>query len=293
MFENMTATMQTLSTWAKTTYEEEYEKKKNTYTKPVAEMIYTVLERQSLLRKTMDGFSSEGLDQLEEEWLKVLYALVPDKLDKSKKDWTPLEAIEYICDNNLRDRQFYEKKAAKLKITFEELTAGMCARTLRALPSAIREHQLTAGLRKIFPDAEIIKDTDLDLKYHCDVKMVYKGKTYYFWSFIASQSAIAKLEKKITGEKGAIVAAGYHMLCGFDRQDTIYHIPEIFCGWYFYPETYFEEIRKYVLNNSWEDYDSFVPTICENPALYCGPVLIRNKFTKHFGHSKENLSSVA
>lgn len=294
MFTNISTVYQALKNWAEKTYAEAYSEKCASNTKTeLMKLVHYVLQSQSLLGKKMDGFSTENLDQTELEWLKIKYALIPDILSKTYAYWTPLDVIVYVCDNNLSDRQFYQSKAKENNMSFEELTAKMCARALRALPSAIREHQLLAGLRTTFPTATITKDADLDLQYHCDAKMMYNGKTYWCWSFIAGKKSINKFAMKFTGTKGSIVAAGYHVLCGFDRFDTTKHIATQYYGWELYPESYFAEIKQYITNSTYYEYDNFIQNITTNKDLYEGPVIVRNRFTKNFGTTKEYSPSVA
>lgn len=287
MLQNIHNLMQTLESWAETTFEKEYFRKVPSLEKDVSNLVHTILLRQNLLEKPMDGFCSERLAQTEVEQLGIKYALIPEILDNEKGDWTPLDIIIYVCENNLNNKEYYETRATKHKMSFEDLTAKMCARALRALPSTIREYQLLAGVKAYFPDATIKKDIDLDLQYHCDAKMTWKGKTYWFWSFIASKKSIDKFAKKFTGVKGSTIAAGYHVLCGFNRFDNEKHIPNKYHGWDLYPESYLHEIQEHIFSSTYNTYETFTKSITSNEALYQGPTIVQNRFTKFFGSSKE------
>lgn len=215
------------------------------------ELMKLVVKRQRLFDKPMDGKCSEGLKKDEFERMGVTYVSFVNNLEAQNRFWTPLDIIHDVCKNNLERRDFYEKKAKKYCMTFERVTWLMCGRALRALPSYVREYQLKNSLQKAFPDGVFIQDAELDMKYHCDIKMELNGSEYYFWSFISSPRSIYQFVDKFRSNRYGQVVDGTHVLCPFDRlveKDAAYK------GWSFYSKEYINEVKQAIFKNEHLDY---------------------------------------
>ena len=235
------------------------------------ELMKVVLRRQRLLDKPMNGKLSEGLKKDEFERMGVTYVSFVNNLEAQNRFWTPLDIIHDVCKNNLERRDFYEKKAKKYGMSFERVTWLMCGRALRALPSYIREYQLKNALQSVFPDGIFTQDEELDLKYHCDIKMELNGQEYFFWSFISSPRSIYQFIDKFRSNRYGQVIDGTHVLCPFDR---IEERGASYKGWCFYSKEYIEEIKRAIFQKNHLDYYEVHSGSALTPGAYKKPVSV-------------------
>lgn len=218
----------------------------------VAKLMIDVVGYQRLGDKKMNGYCSEDLRKDEFENMGVCYVDFFNMLEASDKQWTPLDIIFEICKNNLNRRSFYEKKAEQHNMTFEKVTALMCGRALRALPSYLREYQLRNALKDAFPKAMFTQTAETDKKWHCDIQMTLNERQYYFWSFLSSPRAIYQFVDKFKANRSGVILDGNHVLCPFNKMedsDTSYR------GWCFYSNNYINEIKTAIYQKMPTDYN--------------------------------------
>jgi hypothetical protein len=253
LFDTKEKMVRTLNLWDSMTYGDAFANLVVTdENRESVELLKMCLDKQKLWNKPMNGNSSEGLKNTEIEKLGIAYVDLFNRLDPTDQFWTPLDFLHEMCKHNLSKRKFYEHKAKVNKMTFDQLTYRMCGRALRALPSFIREYQLSNALKVKFPRGKFSQDPDMDKRCHCDVKMELNGKVYYFWSFISSAKSIYNFVDKFKANRHGVIMDGNHVLCPFDRtreKDASYK------GWAFYSSRYVNEIQTAMFQKAHLDYD--------------------------------------
>lgn len=289
MFENSKIIIMTVDSWKDKTFQDAFKEWLNTYkmvSGELKQLINYALQFQRLDIKLMTGKCSEGLHQTEIEHLGIKYVDVPGYVDEKIKYWTPFHVVAYVCTHNLKSKRFYSEKARDNGMSFEELTARMCARALRTLPSVIREYQLASLLSEIFRTALVEKSVYLDSNNHCDAKMTLNDEVYWFWSFVIGRHSIDKLYLKLSGFKGAVIAKGYHVLCGLDVHN-VGENGDNFHDWALYSDVYAKKIIDIINEGPKYTYEEFLKIMKEPGVFTNGPVIIRNDVTIDYGRTKE------
>lgn len=254
LFDNKESMVRILNQWDAKTYGEAFaELKIDDSNREVIALLGLVIDKQGLAEKPMNGFSSEGLKKDEFERMGVCYVDFINTLQATREYWTPLDVMYAVCENNIERREFYEKKAKKLRLSFEKITWMMCGRALRALPSFIREYQLCNELMLAFPKASFARDEDLDRKFHCDVLMEMNEKKYYFWSFLSTSRSLVQFVDKFRNNRYGHVPDGTHVLCPFDRKEES---DASYKGWSFYSSRYINEIKTAIYQKKPIEYNS-------------------------------------
>lgn len=253
---NMTAT---LNAWNDKTFDQALSemamKGKN---EKAIELLKTVIRKQRIGEKQMNGDATEGMKLKEVENLGIAYVTVFNRTCEKYTWWTPVEYLYELCLNNTKRKEFYDKKAAELGITYEHLAVVMCGRALRALPSFIREYQLANALHRKFPSATFCQDEYTDKYFHCDVKMEMNEQTYFFWSFIASEKSVRNFVQKFSDSRFGHVNDGIHVLCPFDRRDNVksgeLKVKANYLGWHLYSREYLDVIENMVNSGEHKEY---------------------------------------
>jgi hypothetical protein len=245
----------------------------NEHNQDIVNLLSLVIDKQRLACKPMNGLCSEGLRKDEFENMGICYVDIFNLLQEREAFWTPCDILYEMCKHNLERRDYYEKKAKKHKMSFEQVTWLMCGRALRALPSYIREYQLKNELQHAFPAAKFSQDENLDKKFHCDIKMTLNDKDYYIWSFLYSPRSICQFADKFNNNRHGVVMDGNHLLCPFDRMA---HKNASYKGWSFYSSQYIDEIRVALFQRECEDYHN-VSTNAISLSFYRRPIVV----TKH------------
>jgi len=233
------------------------------------ELLDIVIEHQHLEDKRMNGNSSEKLKKKEFEKVPVTLESVFRKLEDSGRFWTPLDYLYEICKGVLTHKDAFEKKAKQFNMTFNRVAWLYCGRAMRALPSFIREHQLAFLLADTFPKAKLSQSQELDIKYHCDIKIDLEDKTYYAWSFIKSPWAAEKFQKKL-GDWKHPIPDGCHLICPFDRDNQ----PAVYHGWLFYSEKYMDELKSALYQQNPYDYVHALHVLSKEDRFYTHPSMI-------------------
>lgn len=273
LFETKDSLIRTLRTWNDQTFQEAASELNvsnddlNAYI-----LLLTVLDKQSLMDKPMNGYASEHLMKDEFEDMGVTYVDFFNKLSESDEFWTPTHVLYEVCKNNIARRSFYEKKAVKYNTTFEMIACMMCGRALRALPSYIREPQLLYEMKDTFHRARFEKSDVLDKKFHCDIKMTMKDQNYYVWSFMATNKSMCKFIEKFTNQRRGSVANGYHLLCPFDKTDNA---KAQYLGWGLYSKEYINEIQTAVFQKTPVAYVDVMQELLTKPKVFKRPTMIQ------------------
>ena len=277
LFDTKEKMVRTLNEWDRMTYGEAFANLVVTdQNRESVELLKLCLDKQRLWDKPMNGNSSEGLKNTEVEKLGIAYVDLFNKLDPTDLFWTPLDFLHEMCKHNLSKRKFYEKKAQVNHMTFEQLTYRMCGRALRALPSFIREYQLSNALKKTFPKGLFFQDPDMDKRCHCDINMVLDGETYYFWSFISSAKSIYNFVEKFKDNRGGVIMDGHHVLCPFDRneeKDASYK------GWAFYSARYINEVKTAIYQKAHLNYEDVKDGVMFKTTAFKRPVVVDKNIT--------------
>ena len=272
LFENKERLVRTLAKWDTQTFADamaDFEVAEED--EDVIPLAIEVVQFQRLGDKRMNGYCSESLRKDEFEQMGVCYVDFFNLLEESDKEWTPFDIIFEVCKNNIRRRSFYEKKADKHNMTFEQVTALMCGRALRALPSYIREQQLRNSLQDAFPKASFEHGETLDKKFHCDIKMTLHETPYYFWSFLSSPRSIYQFVDKFRANRQGQILDGHHVLCPFDKSEFS---DSAYKGWCFYSSQYVNEVKNAMFNKTPIDYDSIIVGRGLSPKTFKRPVVV-------------------
>lgn len=272
LFDTKDKMVRTLNKWDSMTYGEAFAQMVVTdKNRESVELLKMCLDKQKLWNKPMNGNSSEGLKNTEVEKLGIAYVDLFNALDPTDRFWTPLDFLHEMCKHNLSKRKFYEKKAKANNMTFEQLTCRMCGRALRALPSFIREYQMSNALKTAFPKGKFSQDPDMDKRCHCDVRMELNGEMYYFWSFISSTRSIYNFVDKFKSNRHGVILDGHHVLCPFDRdeeKDASYK------GWAFYSARYINEVKTAIYQKAHLNYEEVKDGVMFKTTTFKRPVVV-------------------
>ena len=272
LFDTKEKMVRTLNTWDQMTYGEAFSNLVVTdENRESVELLKLCLDKQKLFDKPMNGYSSEGLRKTEIEKLGIAYVDLFNKLDPIDQFWTPMDYLHELCKHNLSRRSWCEAKAKRYNMTFDQLTYLMVGRALRALPSFIREYQLSNALKVAFPRATFAQDPDMDKRCHCDVKMELDGETYYFWSFISSAKSIYNFVEKFEDKRTGVIMDGNHLLCPFDRKEES---DASYKGWAFYSSRYINEVKTAVYHKPRLNYDDVKDGKTFKTAPFKRPVVV-------------------
>lgn len=273
LFETRESMFRVLTEWDKITFSQALAVFDTTNKNPEAvELMKEVVRHQRLQDVRMNGKCSENLRILEKERMRIVYAHMIEVLNEEQEYWTPLDVIYRVCENNVNDKKFYERKAKAMEMSFQRLTSLMCGRALRALPSFVREYQLRNALKNRFKGAFFEKSEELDTRTHCDVKMTIGENEYYFWSFVPSGRGIKNFSDKFKGNRGALID-GVHVICPLDPHKPSKHC--VFKEWCMYPNGYMDEIAQAIYNREHIKYaDVCASAMMLEDSFYNHPVAI-------------------
>ena len=239
----------------------------------IIELLSYVLDKQKLRDQTMNGNSTQHLEQTEQEKMRIVYVKIPGLMEETREYWTPLDILYYVCElAETKNKAFYESKAKSLGISYERLVAQICARAIRTLPSWLREQQLRLALQHGFRKATFEQNEELDLHNHCDLKMVLDDKTYYVWSFILSTRSIANFASKFTDSRFGHVPSGAHLVCAFDRDNENHKVQ--YKGWAFHSKKYVDEVRAAIYQREPAKYENFCLTALRKIGSYNRPLVV-------------------
>jgi len=215
------------------------------------ELTRKVLELQGLSDKNMEGSSIQGIPIINENKTNIIFSNIFWNIAATYI--TPVYYASLIV-----------KTCMEQGINEPKQVAGIVGRGLRALPSFLREMDLTYKLSLLFIDADVENGPEQDVKEHTDIFIKKGDKEYRLWSYQSStKRGLESTAKRLCGQRGEI-PNGYHILCPIDIYDKA-SIEEV-NGWYFYPEQYVENIYKTIAERTPDEYNR-IKTLQKNNML--------------------------
>ena len=281
MFKNLKEMFETVDKWSARTFGEEYNDWVKTCTNTALQKaVSLVLTEQNLWNHKMLGSASERRKVTETENLGIKYAHIPEKLVEENGFWNPFYVIVYTCKHCLDRPYLYNKCKRNFKeniVDSNDLMVRMCGRALRGMPSPLREDQVAAECATRYSAENVDKSLQLDLLYHCDVKVIYKGRIYFIWSTMQTQGATANLVSKFTTGRGTPLPAGRHILCMFDRND-----PKNlkYKNWELFSKEFFNQLFDLIENDTYYTYEEYTQNMLDKVRAEKGPVMILNRYTR-------------
>ena len=202
----------------------------------------TILDRQNLTEKKMNGHSVEGIPVKYEGALRsISYSgIFYEALENGYL--TPASYImDIICECNTQ------------KINNENLITGIVGRGLRSLPAFIREMDLAAKLLDRLNGAECYRgNPDDDIAGHTDIFLRYRNEIYRIWSYQnSSDRALTNTVSKVKGQRGQL-PVGIYILCPFDYRDRNQY--EDIDGWRLYNDKYSQQVEHLILEGDIDNY---------------------------------------
>lgn len=282
MFNSLKEMFETVDRWSTRTFGDEYADWAKTCSNAVLkDAVSLVLTEQELWDDKMLGSASEHRKGTEAEWLGIKYAHIPEKLVEQNGFWNPFYIIVYTCQHCLDSPDLYEKNKKRLKENIKnsnDLMVRMCGRALRAMPSPLREDQVAARCATRYSPENVEKSLQLDMLYHCDVKVTYKGRPYYIWSSMQTFNATKNIVSKFKTGRGTPLPAGRHILCLFDRND-----PKNlkYKDWELYSEEVFDQLFTLIETDTYHTYEEYTQDMLDKVRAEKGPVMIFNRYTRY------------
>lgn len=282
MFKSVKEMFETVDKWATISFEDEYKKWWSTCADmSLMAAVSHVLTEQKLWERKMVGSVAERRKCTETEELGIKYAHVPEKLVEENGFWNPFYIIVHVCKYCLSKPDLYQNNLHKFTENIKDsndLMVRMCGRALRGMPSPLREDQFAAECATRYGAENVEKSLDLDMCFHCDVKLTYKNRTYFIWSSMQTKNARTNLVSKFTDGRGTPLAAGRHIICLFDRKDEkklIHH------DWELYSPEFLEKLFALIENDTYIMYEDYTQDMLSKLEKETGPVMIFNKVTRY------------
>lgn len=208
--------------------------------------------------KNMDGNSVEHLIRYKcaEEYNKIRFTNIVNQMMKDD-DFTPVKYMAQIT-----------KLCDEYKLS-DEMTIGMLARGLRSFPSFLREIDAKEQLEKVLKERRIsysiIRNPEMDVLQHTDIKILVKNKEYCIWLFQNSANGERNTTERLREKRGKL-PKGIHILCPMNPANPMSENRTYVKknGWCFYSVSYIENIIDCVENFMIEKipmYDAFIQNI--------------------------------
>lgn len=197
-----------------------------------------VLQRQKLEQKFMDGNSVQQIPLKNEGKTDILYSEIFWEL--TQNFLTPASYVAAIV-----------RKCIDINIIETDVVAGIVGRGLRALPSFLREMDLTYKMSKYFPNADMFNSPNQDVKEHTDVFVKSDKCEYRIWSYQNFERGLFNTAARIREKRGDI-PKGIHVLCPIDIGNEM-ECEEV-DGWYFYSERYVKYLCEMIVMEKPDDY---------------------------------------
>lgn len=234
---------QYIKIWSKQTYVEglkyAYSIKNN---EQVKNLTIEVLKIQKLDKKQMNGNSVQKIPLKNEGKVDVIFTDIFWEL--SDNYISPVCYIGAIV-----------KKCIEKNIVNEKEVAGIVGRGLRALPSFIREMDLTYKMAHFFPGATVTNGPEQDVSEHTDVLIKTGNDEYRLWSYQNTERGLENTAKRFCGYRGKI-PKGHYILCPIDIQNPIEVDEEE--GWFFYSERYVQYLYEMMSIEKPDEYNTIV-----------------------------------
>lgn len=282
MFHSTEEMFNTMDEWSTKTFQNEYDKwNKECTNSTLKDAVDFVVSEQQLWNRKMQGFVAERRKVTETEELGIKYAHIPEKLVEKYGSWNPFYIIVHTCEYCLNNPDLYEQNKHRFKENIKDskdLMVRMCGRALRGMPSPVREDQVAAKCAERYSVEKVDKSLQLDLLYHCDVKVTYKGRAYFIWVTMQTKNGTKNLVSKFMTGRGTPLPAGRHIFCMFDRNDpnNIKHQ-----GWDMFSEEFFKKLFDLIENDTYVTYEEYTQDMLKKVRMETGPVMVLNRFTRH------------
>lgn len=214
------------------------------------EATVNVLQMQNLTERRMDGYSVQRLPHICEGSVDVIFSEVFWRMINGYI--SPVYYIGLIVRECLRS-----------DINNEIRIAEIVGRGLRALPSFIRELDLSNKVGRILQNAEIVNGTEQDVREHAnqdvrdhtDILINYNGHEYRMWSYQNTERGLNHTSQRFSEQRGNL-PAGFIIVAPIDIDDP--EQANSSYGWKLYSEEYVRRICEMIVENSADNYDEIM-----------------------------------
>lgn len=212
-----------MSTWKQMTYRKGldycYSIKND---QKVFDLCVEVILEQNLTDKFMDGYSVQNIPIIKEDKTRVIFTNIFWNL--ASNYITPAYYVASIVN-----------ECVKMGIDSKAEITGTVGRGLRALPSFLREMDLTYKISSLIPDADVMNGPEQDVGEHTDILIQSHGINYRIWSYQNFERGLTNTAQRFYGKRGDI-PQGIHVLCPIDigNENEVEKVD----GWCFYSERY-------------------------------------------------------